>query len=67
MYTKVCPTCSQKSFSSCSTLDWECPVCATNLTPQYATVAGGSVVKRALPFTKQLTFVIKSYRINQQI
>ncbi|KMJ58920.1 hypothetical protein AB685_07540 [Bacillus sp. LL01] len=67
MYTKVCPTCSQKSFSSCSTFNWECPVCATDLTPQYAAVAGGSVVKRALPFTKQLTFVIKSWKINQQI
>ncbi|KPB04650.1 hypothetical protein [Bacillus sp. CHD6a] len=67
MYTKVCPTCSHKSFSSCSTFDWECPVCATDLTLQYASVAGGSVVKRALPFTKQLTFVIKSSKINQQI
>ncbi|MCM3618865.1 hypothetical protein M3936_14850 [Sutcliffiella horikoshii] len=67
MYTKICPTCSQKSYSSCSTFNWECPVCATDLTPQYATVAKGAVVKRVLPLTKQLTFVIKSSKINYQI
>ncbi len=67
MYSKICPTCSQKSFSSCSTFCWECPVCASDLTPQYATVAGGSIAKRALPIKKQLTFVIKTFKIDQKI
>ncbi|QFT90556.1 hypothetical protein FIU87_18080 [Bacillus sp. THAF10] len=67
MFTKVCPTCCQKSFSSCSTFEWNCPVCSTDLTGQYAGLVEVIDVKKRFPVSRQLKIVIKSSIINQQI
>lgn len=32
MYMKICSSCSQTSYSSCSEYEWFCPCCKKNIT-----------------------------------
>ncbi len=66
MYKKICPTCSQKSFSSCERYDWECPVCTADLSFQNASILQHRHIAKEYPAKRQLSMFLKGYKINQQ-